>query len=181
MNKYAALVMTAVVGMLLYDRICWANLDAASIAAWVQAVGSIIAIVIAVAVPLVQQKRERELRAQTEKEIASRQSLIFVSIAARVERAVQRAIADFTQGVGNDRMDTGELDELLTRLADAQQTAHGRAAQQLVFQMHELARGVREQVTTHRFERNDYWAGEFRIWQNNARGAISKAMAMPVN
>jgi hypothetical protein len=147
----------------------------------VLAVGSIIAIVIAVAVPMAQQKRERELRARTEQEIAGRQGLIFVSIAARVERAVQRAIADFTRGVGNDHMDTGELDELLTRLTDAQQTAHGITAQRLAFQMHELARRVREQVTTNAFERNDYWTAEFRIWQNNARDAISKAMAMMVN
>lgn len=180
-NKYAALVLTAIVGMLLYDRIKWAELEATSIAAWVQAVGSIVAIAVAVAVPMEQHRRERLIRAKSEKDIASRQSLVYVSIAARVERAVQRAVADFTQGIDQDRIDTRELDELLNRLTDAQQTAQGIDAQRLVFQMHELARGVREQITTQVFQRNAYWTAEFRSWRNNSRGAISKAMAMLVD
>lgn len=57
--KYGLIVASALVGICGYEWICWSKIDAAAWAAWVQAIGSIGAILVAIFVVNLQHRREK--------------------------------------------------------------------------------------------------------------------------
>jgi hypothetical protein len=58
--KYAVIVLCAIVGVGTYEWVCWHELQAADWAAWVQAIGSIAAILAAVWVSYDQQTKQKK-------------------------------------------------------------------------------------------------------------------------
>jgi hypothetical protein len=63
-NKYAALVMVALVAAGGYEYVAWATLTRQDWAAWVQALGTVIALAIAIGVPLSQRAHDQRVKRQ---------------------------------------------------------------------------------------------------------------------
>lgn len=76
-NKYAVIALSAVAGLFAYNLIPWATADSSSWAAWVQTVGSVLALAIAVWLPH-RERKDAKVEAKTDDLSASRKVILSI-------------------------------------------------------------------------------------------------------